>query len=62
MSPSEREILGRAHPDTTPLTLVSQSSYVDQLNQILHFLGTPDDAALRRVGSPRVSRSAWCRS
>jgi serine/threonine protein kinase len=29
--------------------------YVDQLNQILHFQGTPDDATLRRVGSPRVS-------
>jgi len=28
--------------------------YVDQLNQILHYLGTPDDAALRRVGSPRA--------
>lgn len=28
--------------------------YVDQLNQILHFQGTPDDATLRRVGSPRA--------
>jgi hypothetical protein len=30
------------------------SSYVDQLNQILHYLGTPSEDALRRVGSPRV--------
>lgn len=29
--------------------------YVDQLNQILHFLGTPSEETLRRVGSPRVS-------
>lgn len=28
--------------------------YVDQLNQILHYMGTPDDATLKRVGSPRV--------
>ncbi|KAH8929645.1 Pkinase-domain-containing protein [Atractiella rhizophila] len=28
--------------------------YVDQLNQILHYHGTPDDATLRRVGSPRA--------
>jgi serine/threonine protein kinase len=28
--------------------------YVDQLNQILHILGTPDDATLRRIGSERV--------
>jgi len=30
-------------------------SYVDQLNQILHYLGTPSEDTLRRVGSPRVS-------
>ena len=29
--------------------------YVDQLNQILHFVGTPSEDTLRRVGSPRVS-------
>jgi serine/threonine protein kinase len=29
--------------------------YVDQLNQILNYLGTPSEEALRRVGSPRVS-------
>lgn len=29
--------------------------YVDQLNQILQILGTPDEATLRRVGSERVS-------
>lgn len=29
-------------------------SYVDQLNQILHYLGTPSEDTLRRVGSPRV--------
>ncbi len=28
--------------------------YVDQLNQILHFLGTPDERTLQRIGSPRV--------
>jgi len=28
--------------------------YVDQLNQILHYLGTPREDALRRVGSPRA--------
>ncbi|CAD6568431.1 MAG: Mitogen-activated protein kinase [Cyphobasidiales sp. Tagirdzhanova-0007] len=28
--------------------------YVDQLNQILHYLGTPSDDTLRRVGSPRA--------
>ncbi|KAL7007971.1 mitogen activated protein kinase 2 [Cystobasidiomycetes sp. EMM_F5] len=28
--------------------------YVDQLNQILHILGTPDNETLRRVGSPRA--------
>lgn len=27
--------------------------YVDQLNQILHCLGTPSDDTLRRIGSPR---------
>lgn len=31
--------------------------YVDQLNQILQILGTPDEATLRRVGSERVSHS-----
>jgi serine/threonine protein kinase len=28
--------------------------YVDQLNQILYILGTPDDTTLRRIGSERV--------
>ncbi|BGP48688.1 mitogen activated protein kinase 2 [Rhodotorula kratochvilovae] len=28
--------------------------YIDQLNIVLHFLGTPSDATLRRVGSPRA--------
>ncbi|KAI8810017.1 kinase-like domain-containing protein [Cladochytrium replicatum] len=28
--------------------------YVDQLNQILQILGTPDDATLRRIGSERA--------
>ena len=28
---------------------------MDQLNQILHYLGTPSEDTLRRVGSPRVS-------
>lgn len=28
--------------------------YVDQLNQILHYLGTPSEPTLRRVGSPRA--------
>lgn len=28
--------------------------YVDQLNQILHKLGTPNEETLKRVGSPRV--------
>lgn len=28
--------------------------YVDQLNQILHYLGTPSEETLRRVGSPRA--------
>lgn len=32
----------------------SSLSYVDQLNQILHYLGTPSEDTLRRVGSPRV--------
>ena len=35
--------------------LTHQNSYVDQLNQILHYLGTPSEDTLRRVGSPRVS-------
>lgn len=34
---------------------VDVDSYVDQLNQILHYLGTPSEDTLRRVGSPRVS-------
>ncbi|GJN90918.1 hypothetical protein Rhopal_003932-T1 [Rhodotorula paludigena] len=28
--------------------------YIDQLNIVLHFLGTPSDNTLRRVGSPRA--------
>lgn len=28
--------------------------YIDQLNIVLHFLGTPSDHTLRRVGSPRA--------
>jgi len=28
--------------------------YVDQLNQILHFLGTPNETTLARIGSPRA--------
>lgn len=28
--------------------------YVDQLNQILHYLGTPDERTLSRIGSPRA--------
>ncbi|GAA6060482.1 hypothetical protein JCM10212_007113 [Sporobolomyces blumeae] len=28
--------------------------YIDQLNIVLHFLGTPTDKTLRRVGSPRA--------
>ncbi|KAL8279460.1 hypothetical protein RQP46_008022 [Phenoliferia psychrophenolica] len=28
--------------------------YIDQLNIVLHFLGTPSDRTLRRVGSPRA--------
>lgn len=34
--------------------LIPGLSYVDQLNQILHYLGTPSEDTLRRVGSPRV--------
>ncbi|BFZ63973.1 mitogen-activated serine/threonine-protein kinase [Saitoella coloradoensis] len=30
--------------------------YVDQLNQILHFLGTPDEETLSRIGSPRAQQ------
>lgn len=37
------------------MQLTTFSSYVDQLNQILHYLGTPSEETLRRVGSPRVS-------
>ena len=29
--------------------------YVDQLNQIIGVLGTPDDSTMRRIGSERVS-------
>jgi mitogen-activated protein kinase 7 len=28
--------------------------YVDQLNQILHYLGTPSESTLARIGSPRA--------
>lgn len=28
--------------------------YVDQLNQILHYLGTPNEETLNRIGSPRA--------
>lgn len=28
--------------------------YVDQLNQILHYLGTPNEVTLSRIGSPRA--------
>lgn len=28
--------------------------YVDQLNQILHYLGTPSETTLSRIGSPRA--------
>jgi ATP-dependent RNA helicase DDX18/HAS1 len=28
--------------------------YVDQLNQILHYLGTPSEETLARIGSPRA--------
>jgi hypothetical protein len=34
-------------------------SYVDQLNQVLHYLGTPSEDTLRRVGSPRVRPSSF---
>ncbi|KIK09866.1 hypothetical protein K443DRAFT_118383 [Laccaria amethystina LaAM-08-1] len=33
---------------------VATRCYVDQLNQILHYLGTPSEYTLRRVGSPRA--------
>lgn len=36
--------------------------YIDQLNIVLHFLGTPSDATLRRVGSPRVCPRSRSRS
>jgi serine/threonine protein kinase len=29
--------------------------YVDQLNQILHYLGTPSEETLSRIGSSRVT-------
>jgi serine/threonine protein kinase len=41
--------------DVYDLDSLSCASYVDQLNQILHYLGTPSEDTLRRVGSPRVS-------
>ncbi|KAJ3121884.1 Mitogen-activated protein kinase [Nowakowskiella sp. JEL0407] len=34
--------------------LFKGKDYVDQLNQILSILGTPDDATLRRIGSERA--------
>lgn len=41
------------------LFLIFNSAYfilvVDQLNQILYILGTPDDDTLNRIGSDRVS-------
>src|SRR5437667_6807156 len=30
--------------------------YVDQLNQILHYLGTPNEETLSRIGSQRVQK------
>jgi len=41
------ELLGRR-------PLFKGRDYVDQLNQILHVLGTPSEETLRRVGSPRA--------
>lgn len=35
-------------------TLLSSFTDVDQLNQILQILGTPDDETLRRIGSDRA--------
>ncbi|CAI2183533.1 9755_t:CDS:10 [Funneliformis geosporum] len=35
-------------------TLFKGRDYVDQLNQILQTLGTPNDATLTRIGSPRA--------
>ncbi|KAG0146428.1 hypothetical protein CROQUDRAFT_657410 [Cronartium quercuum f. sp. fusiforme G11] len=35
-------------------TTAKGRDYVDQLNQILHYLGTPSEQTLRRVGSPRA--------
>jgi mitogen-activated protein kinase 7 len=34
--------------------LFKGKDYVDQLNQILHYLGTPSEETLRRIGSPRA--------
>lgn len=39
---------------STDIALIMPYSYVDQLNQILHYLGTPSEDTLRRVGSPRA--------
>jgi hypothetical protein len=36
---------------------LSLPSYMDQLNQILYYLGNPSEEALGRVGSARVSYS-----
>ncbi|KAK0564352.1 mitogen activated protein kinase 2, partial [Tilletia horrida] len=41
------ELLGRR-------PLFKGRDYVDQLNQILHVLGTPTEETLKRVGSPRA--------
>lgn len=41
-------------PGITTVNNAQSRSYVDQLNQILHYLGTPSEDTLRRVGSPRV--------
>ncbi|QNP95748.1 kinase-like domain-containing protein [Yarrowia lipolytica] len=34
--------------------LFKGKNYVDQLNQILHYLGTPSEETLKRIGSPRA--------
>ncbi|KAF7966105.1 hypothetical protein HWV62_10210 [Athelia sp. TMB] len=34
--------------------ILKGKDYVDQLNQILHYLGTPSEDTMRRVGSPRA--------
>ena len=43
------------HPSIRTSAKFCFPSYVDQLNQIIHYLGTPSEDTLRRVGSPRVS-------